>query len=214
MCYNACSIKAHRVNGTVVKIEGNPDSPQNVDKICAKAQASIMSLYSPTRIKAPLKRTNPEKGIGVDPKWAEISWDEALDTVVEKLKKVREEDPRKLVIQSFDKVFLNDFNFHAAFASAFKTPNFGYGAACYFCGSNLHPVGYLTNAAFHFEPDVHHTNYLILIGAQHGFLAGEDAVGGALRMSNARLRGMKVVVIDPVCSSAGAKADEWIPIRP
>ena len=90
MYYNTCSIKVHRVNGVAVKIEGNPDSPQNADKLCAKGISGIMTLYSPHRVKTPLKRTNPEKGLGVDPKWAEISWEEALGTVVEKLKKVTE----------------------------------------------------------------------------------------------------------------------------
>ena len=28
-CFSICHIKAHRVNGVVVKIEGNPDSPHN-----------------------------------------------------------------------------------------------------------------------------------------------------------------------------------------
>src|SRR3990172_11186445 len=33
-------------------------------------------------------------------------------------------------------------------------------------------------------------------------------------MADARLRGMKVVVVDPVCSNAASKADEWLAIRP
>ena len=34
--------------------------------------------------------------MGVDPKWVEISWDEALDTIAEKLKKIRGADTIKL----------------------------------------------------------------------------------------------------------------------
>ena len=56
----------------------------------------MMLLYDPSRVNTPLKRTNPEKGIGVDPKWMEISWDEALDTITEKLRKIKADDPRKL----------------------------------------------------------------------------------------------------------------------
>ncbi|MDP6771638.1 MAG: hypothetical protein QF704_13130, partial [Anaerolineales bacterium] len=86
MCYNNCGILAHRVKGAVVKIEGNPNCPQNMGKLCAKGQSAIMSLYSPNRLMFPLKRTNPEKGIGVDPKWQEISWEEAIDTVSAQLR--------------------------------------------------------------------------------------------------------------------------------
>src|SRR3972149_224939 len=101
MCYSPCGIKVHRVNGVVVKIEGNPDFPHNLGRLCAKGNAAIMTLYDPNRVKAPLKRTNPAKGIGVDPKWVEISWEEALDTIAERLRKTRADDPRRLVMCSF-----------------------------------------------------------------------------------------------------------------
>ena len=215
MCYNSCGTLVHRVNGVAVGIEGNPDCPQNLGRLCAKGRSALMTLYSPNRVTTPLKRTNPEKGIGVDPKWVEISWAEAIDTVVEKLKKVRAEDPRGFIGQGFNRMFSNDFQFYTAFGSAFGTPNiYMAGAAAYFCGNNLHPVGYLTNGAFHMEVDVEHCNYFMLIGSQHGFLAGEDTVGNAQRVSDARMRGMKIVVVDPICTPAAAKADDWLPIRP
>ncbi|MDO8636393.1 MAG: molybdopterin-dependent oxidoreductase, partial [Dehalococcoidia bacterium] len=48
----------------------------------------------------------------------------------------------------------------------------------------------------------------------YGFTAGVNIPITALKMADARMRGMKVVVIDPVCTNAASKADEWIPIRP
>ncbi|MBI4494729.1 MAG: molybdopterin-dependent oxidoreductase, partial [Chloroflexi bacterium] len=39
-------------------------------------------------------------------------------------------------------------------------------------------------------------------------------MGLTREMAEARMRGMKLVVVDPVCSTAASKADEWIPIRP
>jgi len=67
MCFSNCGILAHRVNGVVTKIEGNPEHPYNQGKSCARSQAGLMKLYNPWRIKSPLKRTNPEKGRDVDP---------------------------------------------------------------------------------------------------------------------------------------------------
>ena len=68
-CFSFCPIKAHRVNGVVTKIEGNPDDPLTKGRICARGLSGINILYDPNRLNYPVKRTNPEKGIGVDPKW-------------------------------------------------------------------------------------------------------------------------------------------------
>src|SRR3990167_5225686 len=122
MCYNSCGIMAHQVDGTLVKIEGNPNSPAGLGRLCPKGLSGIMTLYDPYRVKRPLKRSNPEKGIGVDPKWVEIDWAEALDTIAERLRMVRQEDPRKLIITgSVANVgpMLNSL----CFATAFGTPN-------------------------------------------------------------------------------------------
>lgn len=211
MCYCPCGIRVHRVDGVVVKIEGDPDCPHNWGRICAKGQAALMSLYNPQRVTKPLSRTNPEKGIGVDPKWVEISWEEALDIVTERLKKIRAEDPRKLLLATFD--VHNIVSACVAWASAFGTPNTNWLAATW-CGAALHMSTYLTNGTFHSEVDLEHCNYCILFGNQMGFMVGLNPNIHAQKMAEARTRGMKLVVVDPRCSNAAAKADEWIPIRP
>lgn len=81
MCFNQCSILAHVVDGKVVELKGNPDSPVGRGHICAKGASGIMQLYDPNRITKPMKRTNPKKGFDQDPGWEEISWDEAYELV-------------------------------------------------------------------------------------------------------------------------------------
>ncbi|MBI2873806.1 MAG: molybdopterin-dependent oxidoreductase [Firmicutes bacterium] len=211
MCYNACSIKVHRVNGVVVKIEGDPESPHNQGRMCAKGNSGLMSLYNPHRLRVPLKRTNPRKGIGVDPGWVEITWDEALDTIAGKLKEVREDDPRGLLFSSWDHG-LGPFG--EAFATAFGTPNLNSGPAGVFCGNGLHPIAWINHGSFYLESDVDHCDYLILIGSQAGSVVHLNPMGIGPRMAEARLRGLKVVAVDPICSQAASKADEWIPLRP
>ena len=103
MCYNVCSIRVHRVNGVAVKIEGIPEAPPNYGKTCAKGNAGLMNLYNANRVTSPFVRTNPQKGIGVDPKWKQISWDEAMILFVEKLRAARLKDPRSLVAATFDR---------------------------------------------------------------------------------------------------------------
>ena len=58
MCFNQCSILAHVVDGKVVELKGNPDSPVGRGHICAKGACG--QLYDPNRITKPMKRTNPK----------------------------------------------------------------------------------------------------------------------------------------------------------
>src|SRR3990170_4974254 len=99
LCYGTCSILAHRVDGVVVKVEGNPGSVVGKGRQCCKGVSGIMSHYDPNRLKVPLRRTNPKKGLDEDPGWKEISWQEALDEIAATLRRVRAEDPRKLVME-------------------------------------------------------------------------------------------------------------------
>ena len=69
LCYGTCSILAHRVDGVVVKIEGNPDSAVGKGRLCGKGVAGLMSHYDPNRLTQPLRRTNPRKGLNEDPRW-------------------------------------------------------------------------------------------------------------------------------------------------
>lgn len=211
MCYSCCGTLARRVNGVVVEVRGHPDNPHNEGKLCAKGKAALMSLYNPGRVRRPLKRTNPKKGLGVDPGWQEISYEQAMEEVAQQLKRIRQEDPRKLLVAHVDFHLLPQL---AAFATAFGTPNFSFNSASYFCGNALHPISYLMTASFYLEPDFDYCNYLILWGSQLGFMIDTNATLMTKRMAEARARGMKVVVIDPVGNHAAAKADEWIPIRP
>ncbi len=210
MCFSSCGILAHRVDGVIVKIEGDPNCPHNNGKLCAKGMAALMAAYDPNRVTSPLKRTNPQKGIGVDPVWQKITWDEALNTITERLRKVRKEDPRKLVIATWDQSIMTTIL--RAFASSYGTPNYDWSG--YYCGNYLHSTMYLTNGSFHSSFDIEHCNYCILLGNQMGFMVGLSPNLHSQKMAEARMRGMKVVVVDPVGTTAAAKSDEWVPIRP
>ena len=208
-CFCQCGIRVHRIGNVVTEIEGDPECPINWGKLCAKGKSRIMTLYDPRRVTKPMIRTNPEKGIGVDPKWKEIGWEEAIEMVAQKLKKIRAEDPRKLVISMWDHGVFTQVK---AWGSAFGTPNTHWTG--YYCGNSLHPVTYVINGTFHTAVDLDHCNYVIMVGSQHGFMAGANPNLLTQKMAQARARGLKVVSIDPVGTNAVAKADEWVPIRP
>lgn len=209
-CYNCCGVKVHRVGGKVVDVAGDPASPNSKGYICAKGKARSLDLYHPERVLRPLKRTNPQKGIGIDPGWQEISWDEALDIVASKLKEVREQDPRGLILSHFD---IPGYRISSAFAEAFGTPNYHWNRAD-FCGSASHPAWLMTNGTLNAEVDFERCRYIVLWGTQLGHLVNTIPLVAGSHLADARKEGCKLVVVDPFCSNAAAKADEWIPLRP
>ena len=70
-----CLLRVHRVNGVAVNIEPNLQNEdfkhlaKNMGRLCPKAFGTIQKINNPHRIKSPLRRANPEKGRGIDPKW-------------------------------------------------------------------------------------------------------------------------------------------------
>lgn len=209
-CYNCCGIVIETVDGKVVDVVGDIEAPNSNGHICAKGKARFLDLYDPNRVLYPMKRGNPEKGIGVDPRWERITWDEALETISVKLKKVRETDPRGLVIAHFD---LIGYGISKAFGAAFGTTNFHWNRADY-CGSAPHWAHLLANASFNSEVDFDKCRYIILWGSQLGHMSETICLHSSNKMHNARRKGAKLVVIDPFCTNPASKADEWVPVKP
>ena len=80
-------------DGVPVRIEPNyeiADKHPARGRVCVKAYGLINKTYNPSRIKSPMVRTNPRKGVHEDPMWKEVSWDEALDLVASKLREARD----------------------------------------------------------------------------------------------------------------------------
>jgi len=212
LCYGSCSILAHRVDGVVVKVEGNPASEVGKGRQCGKGMAGIMSHYDPNRLSKPLRRTNPRKGLNEDPRWKEISWDEALDEIAAVLKRVRAEDPRKLLTQRTTTVTASRIPMRA-FASAFGTPNTTEAGGGLHCGNGAHTIAGLMHASWSVVPDFQYCNYAIYFGASKGHGAGHASAPNMALAADARSRGMKMVVVDPMANFAAAKASEWVPLR-
>lgn len=79
MCSNYCPTRVHVNQGKATKIElVNTNA-------CPKWKTQLDFVYHPDRLKQPLKRTG-ERGSG---SFAPISWDEALDTVADKLQSIK-----------------------------------------------------------------------------------------------------------------------------
>ncbi|NHV97095.1 MAG: molybdopterin-dependent oxidoreductase [Thaumarchaeota archaeon] len=204
-----CGILARVVDGRVIKLEGNPLHPRNRGTLCPKGQAQIMALYDPYRVKAPLKRVNEK---GKPGEWVEISWDEALALVGERIQEVRSRDKRLLLwlkgrsksTAFYDKAFVSASGATALHHGAFCS-DAGYRAAEYTIGFN----GVL-------HPDFRYCRYLLNWGWNLLNAGGNKLCWITFNQQflEARSRGMKVVTLDPRKGGVGPHTDEWIPIKP
>lgn len=84
-CGGRCLLKVHVKDGVITRIETD-DGEEPQLRACLRCRAYRQRVYDPLRLKYPMRRTG-ERGEG---KFERISWDEALDTVVGELNRVRE----------------------------------------------------------------------------------------------------------------------------
>jgi len=82
LCPCCCGIVLHVKDGKLVKVKGMPEHPLSRGRLCPKGASIIDYVYSPDRIQYPMKREGKE--------WKRISWPEALDTIANKLLKIKE----------------------------------------------------------------------------------------------------------------------------
>ena len=81
-CAAGCGVRVRVREGRAVKLEGNPDSPINRGRLCARGQAALQGLYNPDRVPHPMIR-NP-RGTFED-----IDWDGALQRLTAKVSDAR-----------------------------------------------------------------------------------------------------------------------------
>ncbi len=83
LCVWGCGINAYVEDGRLVKVEGMAEHPLNQGVLCPKGENLVDYIYSPDRLKYPMKRA--------DGGWERISWDDALDTIAGKLQRIKDE---------------------------------------------------------------------------------------------------------------------------
>jgi len=81
-CAAGCGQHAKVREGRVIKLEGNPESPINQGRLCARGQAALQGLYNPDRVTDPMAR-------GANGDWQKLSWDDALARLQAKVREAR-----------------------------------------------------------------------------------------------------------------------------
>ncbi len=196
----------------VLKVEGDPRDYVSHGTPCVKGKSFLMTYYDPDRLKKPLLRTNSDIGflrdengavIGIkDPKWKEVSWDEAIDLIASKIvEAIKTEGPQSVV-------FIGHGH-GASLASLIGTPNvIKHHSTCHstwnvtivpmFSGL---PVGELS-----------HSKLIVSFGFDQP--GGKSKNPFVWAFAEAKRNGAKVIVFEPRLSGTANLADEWIPIKP
>ncbi len=214
-CSTSCAIEVRVVNGKAVSIRGNPRSQVTEGKTCPRASIGLQILYDPARIRTPLKRTAQEKGRNIDPKWAPLYWDQALQETSGQLQSLRNQGKPHQLLLLHGLNSRSDIDLLERFGEAYGTPNVISGegleneaekAGRWMADGNYSPIAY----------DLERTHYLLAFGASilesHKPLSRNLRLWGKIRRE--RTIRTKIAVIDPRFSVTANKADEWIPIHP
>ena len=221
MCDAGCGIIVRTREHKASKIEGNPLHPINRGALCARGQAGLQLLYNPDRIRGPMRRTGErvpnvkERG---QARFEEISWDEAIKTLADKLREIKarpvgatdkESKPGdRVVFLSGDRLGVSDLateHFMSACGSSsylrLDSPSDRWSSAG--AGEQGLPIYDIANAS-----------YLLSFGARfletwHSPVMYSLAYG-EFRRSSGRARG-RFVHVEPRMSLTAANADEWLP---
>ena len=211
-CTQWCAIQIYVQNGRAVTVRGNPLSRTNHGVTCVRAHLIPQQTYDPDRIKVPMKRTNPLKGRGIDPKFVPISWDEALNTVADKMMDLRKNDEaHKLMYLRGRYSATSNGLLYGTLPKIFGTTNyFSHSAIC----AEAEKMGPgLTQGFFGYRDyDLNNTDCLVAWGTDP--LASNRMVPNAIRRFGEILARGKVIAVDPRLSNAAAKAHEWLPLKP
>lgn len=211
LCSSGCGVLARVADGRVVKLEGNPMHPVNLGALCPKGQATPELLYNPDRLTGPMKRTS-DRGAG---KWQAISWDEAAQLVAGRLQATRDSGHPEGVAMMHGETRGQQRSFFQRFMQAIGSPNLVSRESLNVAASKLGV--YLTQGVYA-QPvyDLENSNYILAFGASllEGGSNPQRMISGLTYGRRGRANRNKLVVIDPRQGVTGAKADEWIPIKP
>lgn len=201
LCFQVCGINACVENGKLSKVEPMPEHPFSRGVLCPRGECLASYVYSPDRILYPVMKKNG--------KFTRISWDEALNTIANKLQQIKKEDGAHSVAFSVGSIGAENIvisAFAQRFRGAFGSPNyFSIEAHCF---RTRIMARLLTFGTYPLE-DPDNSECIILWG--HNPDASEPPL--AARIYKALDKGLILIVIDPKRIPL-AKRGKFIQIRP
>ncbi len=211
---DACGILAHVKGDRVVKVEPADFPNPRYRRICLRGLSTLEVTYHPDRLKYPMKRVG-KRGTG---NFERISWDEALDTIAEKLKAIATKYgwPAVAWVLGGPGAGTTKFGAYLRLASLTQSTRvsaWGYGDSALPCGSRVlfgsqFPYAFLFGSLFS-SPSA--PEILVVWGAN----PGESQPLNLMRpIMDAKEKGALLVVIDPRFTVTASKADAYLGVKP
>lgn len=202
-CSVGCATDAIVENGVWVRQEAVFDSPINLGAHCAKGASLREHGHGEYRLRYPMKLVNG--------KYQRISWDQAYDEIVAKMKELRDASgPDSVYFIGSSKHNNEQAYLLRKFVSFWGTNNCDHQARI--CHSttvagvaNTWGYGAMTNS----YNDMQNSKVALYIGSN----AAEAHPVSMLHMLHAKETGCKMIVVDPRFTRTAAKADEYVRIR-
>lgn len=205
MCTSRCPITVEVENGEIACIKGNPHFPAMRAGICPRGVAGVALIKDNERPRTPLIRVG-QRGDG---KWREVSWDEALDYVSNKLMEIRDKyAPESIALTDRGGPFRD---MRRAFLRGFGTPNYCNHDAT--CARNTHHANLsLTGLGRKgVSYDLKNAKHVVL---QYRNLFEAVNIQEVKNLMDALGNGCKLSVIDIRANVSATKAHNFMMIRP
>lgn len=211
LCEAMCGIEVQVDGNRVVSIRGDRDDPFSRGHICPKAVALQDLQNDPNRLRHPVKRTGN--------RWQQIDWEEAFETVVERIIDIQKRHGRNSVAVYQGNPTVHNYGsllFAPNFVRALRTRNRYSATSVDQLPHMLVSYLMLGNQLLLPVPDIDRTDYFLVLGANPAVSNGSlmTAPGTAQRIKGIRKRGGKVVVIDPRRTETATLSDRHYFIRP
>lgn len=199
LCGGTCLVDLHcDETGTITKVEGAKEPPFSSGALCVKGAALRQATYHPDRLLYPMKRVGP-RGSG---EFVRISWDEALDTAAEQLRRSRDRYGAKSTLlyvghPKWFRTYLNDF------ANQYGTPNVGTESSSCAYALMMASQSCFGRGVRMPQPDLAHCKTLLIWGVNPLHSGAPDRAKAYLKAVE---RGVKVIAVDPRCTPTTERA--------
>ncbi|MEV7010240.1 molybdopterin-dependent oxidoreductase [Streptosporangium sp. NPDC051022] len=219
-CNCDCSLTVQLKAGRVIGVTGQQADPVQDGNLCVKGPMMTELLYNPLRLTTPLRRVSGAKG-DPDSRFEPISWDEALETIADRLLRLRDQgEARAIANRTTGRLPRGTGSLVHRLFTLLGSPNdTDVGPVCNDAGGNALAAtfglgnftnGYGVDGATGKE-DLGAARYLLLLGTNQ---AETHPVTYAYLLRERRRTGARLVVVDPRQTPTSAFADEWVAPKP
>lgn len=218
-CGVGCNLELHVRDGFIYKVTSPFESVVNHGNLCVKGRFGYDFIYNPQRVTVPLIRKTPqrpgERTQAFDlSEWREVSWDEALDYVADRLVEIyRKEGSHAMAVYCCAKATNEDnYLLQKMFRALFRTNNVDHCTRLCHAASVVALQMAIGSAAMsNTAAEVIENDVFILTGSN----PTENHPIIALQMKAAvRKHGAKLIVVDPRRIEMVDYATLYLPIKP